>query len=212
MFCRFCRVRPPPYLKIKRHRANTHAAPTPTTSTHHKATSRDQKQRFCRFCRVRPPPYLKNEGALMSYLQALKQIKISPPSGRDQASTQTTTPHKPAPTHQPPTSSAKAHTPPQPTQPHDWPHGEAWNAQEMHTFMDRVGRLCKQGLRPRQAEQVAERLLNRDRDLDDRRMCLECAHLNARGYCGAAPRPSPPPVDPAMLWRCSRAKMPSKVP
>ena len=36
------------------------------------------------------------------------------------------------------------------------------------------------------AEHLAECLVLRDRDLDDRHLCLECSHLMTSGRCAAA--------------------------
>ncbi len=36
------------------------------------------------------------------------------------------------------------------------------------------------------ADELAERLALRDREQDDRRLCLECSYLGERGVCGAA--------------------------
>ncbi len=54
---------------------------------------------------------------------------------------------------------------------------------EIGRFVFRVGLLQRRGLTEAQAETLAERLLARDRDGDDRRACLECAHLSRDGSC-----------------------------
>ena len=59
-----------------------------------------------------------------------------------------------------------------------WPEGDAMTTAEIDTFMARVALFGRQGLALAQAQALADRLVTRDRDGDDRRMCLECAHLN----------------------------------
>jgi hypothetical protein len=54
---------------------------------------------------------------------------------------------------------------------------------EIGRFVFRVGLLQRRGLTEAQAETLAERLLARDRDGDDRRICLECSHLQRDGGC-----------------------------
>ena len=66
-----------------------------------------------------------------------------------------------------------------------WPHSSAMNGQELDTLMARQALFCQRGASAQDAERLADRLVNRDRDDDDRRLCLECRHLQ-----GATP------------WRC----------
>lgn len=56
----------------------------------------------------------------------------------------------------------------------------AWNADEIETFNRRRVSFMRRGIAADLAESLAERLLGRDRDLDDRRFCLECANLSSR--------------------------------
>jgi hypothetical protein len=67
-----------------------------------------------------------------------------------------------------------------------WPHSAAMNGQEIDSFMARLARFKDKGLTLAQAEQVADRLVIRDREGDDRALCLECIHLLAHGRwrCG----------------------------
>ena len=62
-----------------------------------------------------------------------------------------------------------------------WPHSDAMNTGEIDTLTGRLARFTDKGLELDGAELLAElladKLVKRDRDLDDRRMCLECAHL-----------------------------------
>ncbi len=68
------------------------------------------------------------------------------------------------------------------------PTGWGWSDDEISTFQARRDRLMRWGRSEAEAEQIAERLLNRDRDGDDRRLCLECRELGQGGRCAAAAR------------------------
>jgi len=50
----------------------------------------------------------------------------------------------------------------------------------------RVGLFKRRGCSEEQAGELAELLLLRDADRDDRRMCIECAHLQRDSGCFAA--------------------------
>lgn len=63
-----------------------------------------------------------------------------------------------------------------------YPTFETWTAAEIDAFAVRVELLARCGQRPRQAEALATRLLQRDRDQDERRLCLECRFF-LRGRC-----------------------------
>ena len=69
-----------------------------------------------------------------------------------------------------------------------WPHSSAMNGQEIDTLMARQALFCQRGAAPQDAERLADSLVNRDRDDDDRRLCLECRHLHGAGpyRCGNA--------------------------
>lgn len=69
-----------------------------------------------------------------------------------------------------------------------WPHSSAMNGQELDTLMARQALFCQRGASAQDAERLADRLVNRDRDSDDRRLCLECRHLRGEGpyRCGNA--------------------------
>ena len=71
-----------------------------------------------------------------------------------------------------------------------WPHSSAMNGQELDTLMARQALFCQRGASAQDAERLADRLVNRDRDDDDRRLCLECRHLHGAGpyRCGNARR------------------------
>jgi hypothetical protein len=71
---------------------------------------------------------------------------------------------------------------------HCWPHTEAMNTAEVDTFTARVHLFTRHGLDNTEAERLADGLVVRDRQADDRRLCLECSRLR----CGAG------------LWRCGQ--------
>ena len=59
----------------------------------------------------------------------------------------------------------------------------AWAGAEIARFLDRRARLMRWGWTEPEAEHLAERLVQRDRDGDDRRLCIECRHYRP-GRCG----------------------------
>lgn len=59
------------------------------------------------------------------------------------------------------------------------------NTDEIDTFRNRLARFGAKGLQQADAEALADRLVLRDRDGDDRRVCVECQHLQG-----------------AFAWRC----------
>lgn len=65
-----------------------------------------------------------------------------------------------------------------------WPHSTAMNGAEIDTFTARLARFTDRGLSLDDAERLADKLVIRDREADDRRVCLECVHLRHGGRCG----------------------------
>lgn len=68
-----------------------------------------------------------------------------------------------------------------------WPHSSAMNERELDTFTQRLETFTNKGLRLHEAETLADVLVRRDRAADDRRLCLECSHLQGgtgRRRCG----------------------------
>lgn len=67
-----------------------------------------------------------------------------------------------------------------------WPHSSAMNSVEIGTFMARLERFTDKGMAYDEAEALADKLVQRDREGDDRRLCLECRHLQGAGRwrCG----------------------------
>lgn len=62
-----------------------------------------------------------------------------------------------------------------------WPYSTAMTGGEMDTFAARLARFPIKGVIHADAESMADRLLQRDRENDDRRACLECDHLVGYG-------------------------------
>lgn len=65
-----------------------------------------------------------------------------------------------------------------------WPHSPAMNTVEFERFMARLVRFADLGVIPGDSHSLADRLVTRDRVLDDRVLCLECTHLKSGGRCG----------------------------
>jgi hypothetical protein len=71
-----------------------------------------------------------------------------------------------------------------------WPNSTAMNSQEIKNFKARLDKFTLKGLDLDAAEKLADQLLNRDRDGEDRCLCFECRHLSR--YAGS--------------WRCGNWK------
>ena len=87
------------------------------------------------------------------------------------------------------------------------------NTCEIDTFTARLGRFTERGLHLDDAERLADTLVIRDREGDDRRLCLECIHLQGFGRwrCGNSELANVPPYGVArdlvlMLQRCDGFK------
>lgn len=52
---------------------------------------------------------------------------------------------------------------------------------EIDTMAERTALFNRRGLATLEAELLADKLVTRDREADDRRLCLECAHLSRAG-------------------------------
>ena len=59
----------------------------------------------------------------------------------------------------------------------------AWTDADISAFLDRRARLLRWGWPEPEAEKLAERLVSRDRERDDRVICIDCSHFR-RGRCG----------------------------
>jgi len=77
----------------------------------------------------------------------------------------------------------QAATPPDTPDASCWPHSTAMNRAELGTFTARLAQFTDLGLILADAERLADKLVQRDREGDDRLVCLECLHLQ-RGRCG----------------------------
>lgn len=64
-----------------------------------------------------------------------------------------------------------------------WPHSTAISTMEIDTLMSRVARFTGRGVSYNEAERLTDKLVVRDRGADDRRLSLECAHLQGAGRC-----------------------------
>ena len=64
---------------------------------------------------------------------------------------------------------------------HCWPHSTAMNGGEIDLFTARLHRFTDKGLTIADGESLADKLVVRDREADDRRFCMECRHLSGVG-------------------------------
>lgn len=62
-----------------------------------------------------------------------------------------------------------------------WPQSSAMNGEEIDTFAARLHKFTDKGLARNDCEALADKLVLRDRDRDDRRVCLECKHFAGHG-------------------------------
>lgn len=76
-------------------------------------------------------------------------------------------------------------------------HAPSWDDAEIQAFTDRRNRLLRCGYSERDADDLAERLTLRDREQDDRRLCVECRHGRSRRCPDGAPTPGD------VLHRCA---------
>lgn len=72
-----------------------------------------------------------------------------------------------------------------------WPHSSAMNGAEIDTFTARLRSFTAKGLPRSDADALADKLVIRDRESDDRQTCLECSLLDGYGQSS---------------WRCSNWK------
>jgi hypothetical protein len=62
-----------------------------------------------------------------------------------------------------------------------WPRSSAMNGVEVGTFETRLHKFTEKGLARKDGEVLADKLVLRDRESDDRRVCLECQHFAGHG-------------------------------
>ena len=80
--------------------------------------------------------------------------------------------------------SPRADLPPDPDR-YCWPHSTAMNTAEIDRFLARVEVLQRKDMGLNAAEALADAMVMRDRDGDDRRSCFECQHFrHRRKTCG----------------------------
>lgn len=121
--------------------------------------------------------------------------------------------YPPAPFRQIEGREAAANDDTNPASDHDrscWPHSVAWNSKEIDTFTAMLGRFIDKGASYDNAERLADRQVFRDREADDRRLCLECLHLQGVGRWRCAnweladvAKEALAPAFVLMLQRCS---------
>lgn len=78
-----------------------------------------------------------------------------------------------------------------------WPATAPWSDIEIRRFLKRVGLFERRGLPTNDAEALADSLVLRDRDRDDRRCCVECDSLQQSGTCFRSL-----PISRTQLVRC----------
>jgi hypothetical protein len=64
---------------------------------------------------------------------------------------------------------------------HCWPHSTAMNGAEIDLLTARLHRFTDKGLTIADGESLADKLVVRDREADDRRFCMECRQLSGLG-------------------------------
>lgn len=66
-----------------------------------------------------------------------------------------------------------------------WPRSQAMNTGELDDFTWRMARFIDKGVSLEDAERLSDDLVRRDREGDDRRLCLECTYVlgNSRWRC-----------------------------
>jgi hypothetical protein len=62
-----------------------------------------------------------------------------------------------------------------------WPHSSVMNGAEIQTLEARLHKFIGKGLARNDSVALADKLVHRDRDQDDRRVCLECKHFVGHG-------------------------------
>ena len=95
-----------------------------------------------------------------------------------------------------------------------WPHSKAMKTGEIDTFTARLARFTDKGLGLDDAEVLADKLVTRDRESDDRRLCLECFHLSGQSgkawdcrnwqRAGVALRAGDAQLSAALVWQLQR--------
>lgn len=100
---------------------------------------------------------------------------------------------------------APAPEPPQPDPRLSWSDCLPATAAEIVRMAERTEAFERMGLTPDEVDLAVDRLLRRDRDLDDRRLCIECAHIRTSGMgwrCGALRQSLPRELVATQPQRC----------
>jgi hypothetical protein len=98
--------------------------------------------------------------------------------------------------------------PPKPGPRLSWGHYTPANAAEIARMLERVQRGAALGLSERESDELADLLHLRDREGDDRHVCIECQHIRASGtgWRCAARGPIPPELVATQPQRCAEFK------
>jgi hypothetical protein len=103
---------------------------------------------------------------------------------------------------------APAPEPPKPDPRPSWSDYTPASEGELARMMKRTEAFERMGLTPDEVDRTVERLLRRDREGDDRRLCIECLHIrsSATGWRCAALGPIPTDWVTILLQRCPTFK------
>ena len=127
----------------------------------------------CALLASKPPPAVF---AVPAVLDGGQGLKTAEPQEPQTPSTDGDTPRTAEP--QKPQAPVSATTAPAPGPDRwAWPHSDAWNTAEIELFNRRAALFVRRGANDVQAEALADRLVRRDREEDDRHLCHECRHL-----------------------------------
>lgn len=148
-----------------------------------KPSQGDEQVGFVGFVAYPLAPFGKIKGcevASKPQAENLRQHEIQPSTvGKVSARAPTGTANPEAPSETPDTLATVYST-----DLYTWPHSPAMNAREVDTFTARLTRFTDKGVKLLDAERLIDALVIRDREGDDRTLCLECAHLQGwRSWC-----------------------------
>jgi len=166
--------------RLKNEKANDTQATKPT-----KPPQGDEKAGFVGFVAYPPAPFEKNEGCEVPTEPQAKNLTKPDPEPTTAGKGLVRVPTDPANAEAPAATPGTLATV-DGTDLHTWPHSPAMNAREVDTFTARLVRFTDKGVTLDEAERLADVLVTRDREGDDRALCLECTHLQGWGRwrCG----------------------------
>ena len=119
----------------------------------------------------------------MNWLARLKNIEIAPETEATETTKRVSVVFvapTPAPFQKNGADSAAANDPAPDADRWCWPHSTAMTGAEIGIFMMRLEQFTGKGLTLDDGEALADKLVKRDRESDDRRVCFECLHLAGR--------------------------------